>query len=86
MEKDVALGHVGGLKLALSGGKATLEISAKEAVLEGAVTAQASASIVVGADVLLDMLWAEIEAKSPAGIKPIEETVKMIVKQAVMGL
>lgn len=86
MEKDVALGKVGGLKLSLAAGKATLDLSAQESVLDGAVMAQASMSVVVGADMLVDMLFAEIEAKSPAGVKPIEETVKAIVKQAVVAI
>lgn len=86
MEKDLALGTVGGLKLSLGGGKAVVELSAQESVLDGAIVAKASASVVVGADVLVELLFKEIEAKSPAGIVPIEETVKAIIKQAVMAL
>lgn len=86
MEKDIGLGSVGGVKLSFSGGKATVSVSASESVLEGAVVVQASASGVVSAAALIDMLFAEIEAKSPVGVVAIEETVKAIVKNAVLAI
>lgn len=86
MEKDISLGSVGGIKITLAGGKATLELSASEAILEGSVKVSGSASGSLDAGVLVDMLFAEIEAKSPAGIAPIEETVKAIVKSAVLAI
>lgn len=87
MEKDVQLGQAGAVKLSLEKGKAVIEIGvAAPAVLGGAVTAQASASASVDSLVLLDMLFAAIEAKSPAGAAAIEEGVKLILKQAVSSI
>lgn len=82
MEKDVKVGDFGDFDLKLSGGKASLVLNA---VVPGAALT-VGASAVVDAAVLIDKLFAEIEAKSPAGIAPIEETVKMIVKNAVLAL
>lgn len=86
MEKGIALGSVGGVKLSLGGGKASVSVSASESILDGAVVVQASASGVISAGALVDMLFAEIEAKSPAGVVAIEETVKAIVKNAVLAI
>lgn len=87
MEKDIAIaGDLGALKLSLEGGKALVQIGVKEDVLEGAIKLQASASALVDASVLIDLLFAEIEKKSPAGAVAIEEAVKMILKNAVMAI
>lgn len=86
MEKDIPIGSVGGVKLTLAGGKAVVEVSASEKALNDAVQVQANASASVDAAVLVDMLFAEIEAKSPPGSVAIEEAVKLIVKNAVLAI
>jgi hypothetical protein len=86
MEKDIALGSVGGLKLSFGGGKAMVSLSASESVLGGGVAVAGSASASVDASILVDMLFAAIEAKSPAGAVAIEEAVKLIVKNAVLAI
>lgn len=86
MEKDIPIGSAGGVKLSLAGGKAVVSIELKEAVLDGAISAQASASGVVDAGIFVDMLFAEIEAKSPAGVVVIEDTVKALIKSVVMAI
>lgn len=86
MEKDIKLGDVGAVSLVISGGKASISIQAQESAVGGAVQLQAQASAVVGADVLVGMLFDEIEKKSPAGVVPIEESVKAIVLAAVKAI
>lgn len=82
MEQDVKLGSVGDLDLKLSGGKASLMLSAALP----AAAASASVGVVIDAGVLVDKLFAAVEAASPPGVAPIEESVKAVVKAAVMAL
>lgn len=86
MEKDVAIGKVAGVHLDIEKGKAEITLSASETMLDGAVKLKASMTGEIGADQLADMLFAIIEKKSPPGVVMIEETVKMIVKNAIMAL
>lgn len=82
MEKDVALGKVGSLDLSFSGGKASVNVQV--AVPEASLTSQVS--IVVDAGALIDAVFVAIEKASPVGAKPIEESVKAIVKAAIVAL
>lgn len=86
MDQDVKLGEVGDIKIELAGGKAVISIEVKKGLLEGGIALQAGASAIIESSALVDLLFAAIEAKSPAGIVPIEETVKAIVKNAVMAI
>lgn len=86
MQEQIQLGDVGALKFSIEGGKAKIEIIAQEKVLNDAIVVQGGASAVVDAGVLVDLIFAEIEKKSPPGLIPIEETVKAIVKQAVLAI
>lgn len=86
MEKDVELGKVGMLKLELNAGKAIVSVSVKESVLEGSVSGVADLSVTVSSSVLLDLLFAAIEEKSPSGAVAIEEGVKKMLKSAVEAI
>lgn len=82
MEKDVALGSMGSLDLAISGGKASVTVAL--GVPEAALTV--SAVVSMDASALVDKLFAAIEKASPAGAQPIEEGVKAVIKAAVASL
>jgi len=83
MEKDVKLGTVGDVDLKLEKGIATISISA---AVPGDAGIEGGAFVKCDAEKLLGKLFAEIEAKSPAGAVPIEETVKAIIIQAVKAI
>ena len=78
MEKDVALGSVGELKVSLVAGKALLSVSAGGDV--------ADVSVSVDALKLLDLLAAEVASKLPASAAPIEASVWGVVKAAVAAI
>lgn len=82
MEKDVQLGQVGKLALSFSGGKALLSLSGGYDPAGFALKVEASED----AAALVDLLFAAIEKASPAGVQPIEESVKGIVKAAVQAI
>lgn len=84
--KDIKLGSVGDLKIELTSGKAKLTITAGASALGGSAKVKADVSAEVDSSVLLDLLFAEIEAKSPAGVKALEELVKMGIKAAVAAI
>lgn len=83
MEKELVQGSLGDIKVTLSGGKAKLEA---QGALPGGVGVTAGAFLECDASALLDKIFAEIEAKSPAGAVPLEEAVKLVIKQAVAAL
>lgn len=86
MEKDIKLGTIGDLDISLSGGKASVTLKAESSVPGMALTAQASMVVTMDAAALADKLFAAIEKASPPGAVPIEEGVKMIVKEALAKL
>lgn len=86
MEKDIAIGSVGGLKISLGGGKAVVSIGVEKSILDGASVTKVEASEMVDASVLVDLLFKAIEANSPPGAVLIEESVKEIVKKAVAAI
>lgn len=86
MEKDIALGSVAELKLVLEKGKAVVSIGANKSALDGAVSFESATSVSADAGAFVDMLFAAIEKASPAGVAPLEETVKALVKSAVMAI
>lgn len=86
MEKDIEVGKLGAVKLSLGAGKAVLSIAVGDSAAQNAVVVSASASASIDAGALVDMLFAEIEAKSPAGAKPIEDLVKLAVKNAILSI
>lgn len=85
-EKTVALGQAGSLKFDIEGGKAVVSVGVAGALAEGSLAVEAKVSATVDAAHLVDLLFAAVEAKSPPGFVAIEETVKEIVKKAVMAL
>lgn len=82
MEKQIVQGEVGGVKLTINQGKVRLEGSAAV----GSVGASAGGFVEEDTGVLLDKLFAEIEAKSPPGATVIEEGVKQLLKNAAMAI
>lgn len=78
MEKDLVKGSAGGIQLSISNGIARIEGSASL----GSVGASAGGYVQEDVGVLLDKLFAAIEAASPPGVVAIEESVKLIVKAA----
>lgn len=82
MEDKVQLGTVGELDLQLTGGKASLTLTAALPM----ASASATVSVVVDAGDLVDKLFAAIESKSPAGVVVLEEGVKAVIKAAVMAI
>lgn len=83
MEDNIKLGSVGDLDLALSGGKATVKLSATAGVASVGLTAEASMSVTMDSAVLVDKLFAAMEKALPAGAIPIEEGIKLMVKEAI---
>lgn len=86
MEKDIGLGSIGGVKLVLAGGKATVSIGVNESVLAGGIVAQANVSATLDASCLADLLFEAIEKASPLSVQPIEESVKLIIKEAIAAI
>lgn len=82
MDTELVQGPAGDIKLTISGGKIRLEGAGNLSSVGGS----AGAFIQEDGNVLLDKLFAEIEAKSPAGAVPIEETVKALLKSAVASI
>lgn len=78
MEKDIALGAYLDLELAIHSGVASLGLKTTTA---GPISANLAVSL--DAEALVDKLFAAIEAALPAGAVPIEESVKLLVKNAV---
>lgn len=72
MEKQIVLGSVGELDLALSGGVLTIK---EVAAVPGDAGVSEQAGVQVDAAKLLEKLGKLIEAKSPAGAVPVEELV-----------
>lgn len=81
MEKDVALGSVGTLKLSFSGGKAVVEADAS--VDAGALTV--GAKVVGDAGLLIDQLEAIVAKAIPASA-PIDPAIFAVIKSAVMAI
>lgn len=77
MEKDIALGSFGKLELLFAGGKASLSVQGQGGL---------AISITDDASVLVDLIFSAIEKASPAGAVPIEESVKALVKAAVIAI
>lgn len=86
MEKDIALGSVAEFKLNLEKGKVVISLGASKSVLDDVVSFESLNTAKMDGAAFLDLLFKEIEAKSPAGVVPIEETVKSLLKSAVMAI
>lgn len=82
MEKDVKVGSVGELQISFAGGKAKVEFEGQL----GSAGPQVGANVSEDAGQLVDKLFAAIEKASPPGAQPIEEAVKVIVKNAVLAI
>lgn len=86
MEKAIKLGTVGSIDLKFAGGNASISIVANDSVLGGAVSLASTTTATISGAELIDLLFKEIESKSPAGAIPIEETVKDLIKSAVAAI
>lgn len=83
MEKDIKLGALGDLDVKLEAG--VLSISVVAAV-PGDLGVSAGAQIKCDSQVLLDKIFAAIEAKASPGVAVIEESVKGLIKKAAAAL
>lgn len=81
--KELTQGPVGDVKLTLEGGKARIEAAG---AVPGDSGITAGAFIECDANKLLDKIFSEVEKKSPAGLAPIEEGVKEMLKKAVSSI
>lgn len=82
VEKETKLGSVGVLDLKFESGKAVLSVTAGY----GPAGASAALSVTEDAEALVDLLFGAIEKASPAGAVVIEESVKGLIKAAVLAI
>lgn len=86
-EKKIPLGSVGEVDIKIEQGIATVSVGVKVLTDEqGVAGAEAGAFAKVSTDILLDKIFAAIEAKSGPGIIPIEEGVKNILKMSAKSI
>ncbi len=78
MEKSIPIGSVAAFKISFVGGKALFDV--------GVGVAGVDLYLSVDSGSLIDLMFAAIEKASPSGAVAIEESVKIVIKDAVAAI